>query len=835
MAANPQNVVYKKAELLGELKKPSQSVAYFTSMVNYVSDAVIAVDHQGFITGWNAAAERIYGWKAYEALGEPFDDFLQTDYGNIQREDAINEVTESGTGCWSGEVIQRCKDGTTTPIWSSISIVLDDQGDPTGLICINRDIAEKKQTEKALRESEARFRSLYENATIGLYRTTPDGQILLANPVLVNLLGYSSFEELKQRNLDQEGYEPGYERTMFRQKIESDGAVTGLESAWTRKDGTTIFVRESAKAIRDAEGKVLYYEGTVEDISERKKAEQEIQQRTEDLLLINTLNEAANRGEDIEAIVEVFARETRKVFDCLAVAVYLISPDAKYIEMQSNTIPQKMKDKIEKLIGRPIPKVQIPLKEGSLLKQILGNERGTLLNNPRVIQQWIEEFCETTSLPPVFRPAIRRIVPRIYKILKIGSALSVPLISSGRTIGLMDMSSKGQFTEDDLQRIRSISSQVTAVLLRKQAEKQVHLQLQRLRALSKIDRAITSSLDMRLSLDVLLSEVLSQLSVDAASVLLLNTSSQTLEYLAGLGFRTTAIRQSRLRLGEEFAGQVGLDRKPVHVPDLAAAGSEFKRAELLKGEEFVEYFGVPLIAKGMFKGVLEIFQRTPLDPDSEWLNYLETLGGQAAIAIDNAQLFEGMQQSNQELIAAYDATIAGWSHAMDLRDKETEGHTQRVTELTLKLAEKMGVNQQEQAHVRRGALLHDIGKLGVPDHILLKPGKLTEEEWEIMRRHPTYALEMLSSINYLRLALDIPYCHHEKWDGSGYPRGLKGELIPLAARIFAVVDVWDALRTVRPYRASWSAEKTRAYILEQSGKHFDPRVVEAFLSMLDNE
>jgi HD-GYP domain-containing protein (c-di-GMP phosphodiesterase class II) len=181
---------------------------------------------------------------------------------------------------------------------------------------------------------------------------------------------------------------------------------------------------------------------------------------------------------------------------------------------------------------------------------------------------------------------------------------------------------------------------------------------------------------------------------------------------------------------------------------------------------------------------------------------------------------------------AYDATIAGWSHAMDLRDKETEGHTQRVTEMTVQLARKMNIDPQELVHIRRGALLHDIGKLGVPDQILLKPGTLTEAEWEIMRQHPVYALNMLTPITHLRPALDIPYCHHEKWDGTGYPRNLKGEQIPLSARLFTVVDVWDALGSDRPYRKAWPEEKTLKYIREESGRHFDPQVVDAFLRLI---
>ena len=237
----------------------------------------------------------------------------------------------------------------------------------------------------------------------------------------------------------------------------------------------------------------------------------------------------------------------------------------------------------------------------------------------------------------------------------------------------------------------------------------------------------------------------------------------------------------------------------------------------------------------MLKGVLEIFHRTSLTLDPDWVNYLETLGGQAAIAIDNAQMFEGIQRSNRELSTAYDATIAGWSHALDLRDRETEGHSQRVTEMTLRLAEDMGISPTDLVQIRRGALLHDIGKLGVPDQILLKPDKLTDEEWVLMRQHPTFAHEMLLPIQYLRPALDIPYCHHEKWDGTGYPRGLKGYEIPIAARIFAVIDVWDALRSDRPYRAGWPPEKIRDYILEQTGKHFDPQVVNVFLQILDHE
>jgi putative two-component system response regulator len=191
-----------------------------------------------------------------------------------------------------------------------------------------------------------------------------------------------------------------------------------------------------------------------------------------------------------------------------------------------------------------------------------------------------------------------------------------------------------------------------------------------------------------------------------------------------------------------------------------------------------------------------------------------------------------LERANAELALAYDATIEGWARTLELRDVETAGHARRVTEMTLRLARAMGMSEDELRHVRRGALLHDVGKLGIPDRILFKPGPLLDEEREIMRRHPVYVYELLSPIAYLRPALDIPYCHHEKWDGTGYPRGLKGEQIPLAARIFAVVDVWDALTSDRPYHKAWSKERTLAYIEEEAGKSFEPRVVERFLELM---
>ncbi|GIV87595.1 MAG: histidine kinase [Chloroflexus sp.] len=236
--------------------------------------------------------------------------------------------------------------------------------------------------------------------------------------------------------------------------------------------------------------------------------------------------------------------------------------------------------------------------------------------------------------------------------------------------------------------------------------------------------------------------------------------------------------------------------------------------------------GISLNTANRQVGVLLLARATPLsEAEHELLNDIAEL---AANALHRTDLFEQLRTANAELRAAYDATIEGWSRALDLRDRETEGHSRRVTELTVQIAARMGFRDEELVHIRRGALLHDIGKMGIPDAILLKAGPLNDEEWAIMRTHPTLAVELLRPIEFLAPALDIPWCHHEKWDGTGYPRGLRGEEIPLAARIFAVVDVYDALTSDRPYRAAWSRERALAYIREQAGRHFDPHVVAIF-------
>jgi HD-GYP domain-containing protein (c-di-GMP phosphodiesterase class II) len=274
-------------------------------------------------------------------------------------------------------------------------------------------------------------------------------------------------------------------------------------------------------------------------------------------------------------------------------------------------------------------------------------------------------------------------------------------------------------------------------------------------------------------------------------------------------------------------------RAPVYLDDARTASLSPAEKIIVDSRHLVSILYFPLLLKEKAIGAFIVGTTRIIHQFTEKeIDLCYILSFQVALAVANAQLYKNAQQAIVDLTQAYDATLEGWSRVLDMRDHVTDEHTHRVADLTVVLARRMGIPESELGHIRRGALLHDIGKMGIPDAILQKPDVLSDTEWAIMQTHPELAYKLLSNIDYLASAMDIPCCHHEKWDGTGYPRRLRGEDIPLAARIFAVVDVFDALTSSRPYRKAWKREDALAYIKEQSGKHFFPEAVKAFLEML---
>jgi putative nucleotidyltransferase with HDIG domain len=569
-------------------------------------------------------------------------------------------------------------------------------------------------------------------------------------------------------------------------------------------DGKSGWISVTFSPRRSAAGSIVGIIAMVQDITRIKEMDNEIaRQAARAEALVHTAGRL-NAQLDLDTLLKTVCEETILALGVSAVVILLMDENTNVLSYASD-------------IGIP----------AEIDRQRLYMPVALLKDYPFISadQTYLADFHTLVFNPP----------ESVFSTMKVQTSACALIRRDDQLVGALTLFTFAQprsFSHDEQELFRGLADQAAQAIVNARLFENVHRHLQQVRALHEIDVAITSNVNRALSLDVILKHVTEQLGVDTACILLLNSRTQILEFAAGHGFRTDALKYTRLELGESYAGRAAQDGRPIRVPDLRASGP-FIPSPSFSAEGFISYQNTPLIAKGHVIGVLEIFNRTLLNPDATWLEFFEALSTQAAIAIDNISLFDNLQQSNVELAQAYDTTLEGWSRALELRDKETQGHTRRVAEMTGYLAEKIGLAGADLVQIRRGALLHDIGKMGIPDSILLKNGPLTAEEWLVMQKHPVYAYELLSPIAYLRSALEIPYCHHEKWDGTGYPRRLKGEEIPLGSRIFTIVDVWDALISDRPYRPAWTEEKALEYIKGQAGRHFDPQVTSLFITMIE--
>jgi len=358
-----------------------------------------------------------------------------------------------------------------------------------------------------------------------------------------------------------------------------------------------------------------------------------------------------------------------------------------------------------------------------------------------------------------------------------------------------------------------------------------------LMALAEVGHVINSSLGLNRVLEEVMDQLIALVQAERGFLMLRDEQGELVVRIAR-GMRRDDLEKEAFAVSRTIVKRVVVSGEAVLTTN-AQEDPRFEEALSVIALNLRSILCAPLKLKNEIIGVIFVDNRAQAGSfQKEDLEMLSAFADQAAISIDNARLFDRLQASNKELEAAnieletaYEATLNGWVRALDLRDKETEGHTQRVTAMTRQLAMSLGIRGDELVHITRGALLHDIGKMGIPDAILTKPGRLTDEEMAIMRTHPRVAVGMLSAIDFLRPALEIPAYHHEWWDGSGYPDGLRGDAIPLAARIFAVVDAWDALLSDRPYRKAWTRQRVIEHLKQQSGIQFDPLIVKRFLSL----
>jgi PAS domain S-box-containing protein/putative nucleotidyltransferase with HDIG domain len=669
---------------------------------------------------------------------------------------------------------------------------------------------ERKRAEEALRVSEERYRTLAETANDLIFIIGIDNTLHYVNSFGLRAFDFELHDVIRRKISELIPASLNEILSQNMRNVLEPGKPINIENFIPTSHGEVWF-STSLVPLKDNAGNIYAVLGISRDITEQKRIEQALREsearyrsRMEELEALFTLTKRLREAQSADEMLPVVLHEMCRVSNADACEITL--PDATG----------------ERLV--------IALSEGSIASEI-----GSTFGRDEGLAGFVMRSCETYVTPDYATDPYR--MTNLSHTERVGPAIFAPLQSENQVLGVLVATRRRSdppnvFLPEEVRLLTAMGEMAGNALRRVRLFDDVQRHLSRTQSLHDIQLTVASSFDLSRTLVVALENAITQLRVDAAAVLLFDPQTNTLEYTSGRGFKTEISQQARLRLGEGYAGRTLLEGRMLYLPNLNETGGKYSTYPLIVQEGFVAYCGVPLVTKGQIKGVLEIFQRTPLAMDREQRGFLETLAGQVAIGIDNLTLLTDLQHSNLKLAAAYDATIEGLSHALDLRDKETEGHTQRVVDLTLRLARELGMSEAELVHVRRGALLHDIGKLGIPDAILLKPDQLTDEEWAIMRRHPQYGFEMLATIDYLRPALDIPHYHHEKWDGSGYPNGLKGEEIPLKARLFAVVDVWDALINERPYRFAWSPDLVLDYIREQSGKQFDPSIVRIFLNII---
>ena len=727
------------------------SAATFTAATFTLSDA-------GRIASFDAAAERLFHCRAGDVVGElvtfllpslPLG-LLKSDAGQALR---LQACPPDGSSVEVELILAPVHSGAQK-LWSGVLL----------------DLGRHRPDEDRLQRSEEAYRRLFDDALVGIFQTSPDGHYLRANAALAHLCGYDSPDALmaRQLNAGRDLYVDPRRRAEFQRLLEENETVTDFESEIRRRDGSRLWISENARAVRAPGGLLLRYEGTVQEISARRRAEE------------------ARRES---------AAQLQAVFDAAAVGLACVDRAGRV---------SRANPALYAMLGCPPETLH-----GTVLTRLTHPDDA----HANLELQWDLQEGRRDG----------------YQTEKRCCRADGSLLWANLTMSLVrDGAGRPQFAVaivEDITVRRDAQQKMLA--LNRHREQQA----QHAAARHEIDRAILSRPDLDVIFSLVLEQVQAQLGADAAAVLTCGPD-EDLRYAAGMGLGQDVSALLAQAVGVGPAGRAARQRCVVELSGFAAAPEVRAGHPLLESEPFAAYWAVPLIIKGTLKGILEVFHRAALLPDAGWRERLDVLAGQAAFAIDSAAVFGADQRSNQELAEAYEATLESWGRALDLRDQEAEGHCRRVTNLAERLALALGLSEAEQVQVRRGALLHDIGKMSIPDRILLKTDQLTPTEWRIMRRHPQDAYDMLSPIAFLRPALAIPLCHHEKWDGSGYPQGLRGDEIPLAARLFAIVDVWDALTSDRPYRPAWPAARALDHIRFLSGTHFDPHFVPVFMGLM---
>jgi PAS domain S-box-containing protein len=745
LLATPVAIAIQNSQLFEQIQS-ERNLA--NALIENLPGVFALVNQQGYSVRWNKYAETIMGYTS-EEIGNL--DFLSVFPVEEQAHlaDLIARVFAGERATTDTQLIAKHRE-KKIPVYATGTRV--QIGKETYLLMIGMDITERKRAEVALREShqllERTFASLRDAVFIIDANTTA---IRDCNPAAAEIFGYSREDMLGRAteflHVDQTALEE-FRKHLF-PAVAEKGFLFLSEFKMKRRDGTVFPTEHTVMPLEDEQSKRIGWVSVVRDITERKRAEQELR-----------ASEARFR-----ALIEN-ATDMVRVIDPSGVTVY-VSPSTKRI----------MGYEPEEMLGRSVFELVHPD------------------DLPRVAEAWQRVARRQASTQGMMEARIRHADGTWH----IHEAIGTNLL--------------------DEPNVRGYVMNTRDITERKQRE-------HALESIAQLSAALRTAPTRAEMLPVILDQTIDLLGMEGATLAIRNLTTGELYTELGRG-QWSNFTRVQLSPDASISGHVIATGQP-YVNNAVKGDPLLARPDLIGDLNCVAC--VALKVHEQTVGAIWVGRRTAIS-EAE-VRLLTSIADIAANAIQRVTLHEQTRSDAAELALAYDTTLEGWAHALELRDQETQGHTRRVVQMTLDLARAMGVDETEKESIRRGALLHDIGKMGIPDSVLLKPGTLNKREWEIMQRHPEYACNLLAPIDYLNPAIDIPYCHHEKWNGTGYPRGLKGEEIPLAARIFAIVDVWDALRSDRPYRKAWSTEQALKYIQAQAGKHFDPQVVARFLAML---
>ncbi|MBI5946384.1 MAG: PAS domain S-box protein [Chloroflexi bacterium] len=852
-----------------------------SSIIELLQDAVIVIDENQNILFFNQGAEKIFGYKASEVQDQPLGILLPLGLTAIHDSDVRKFIESPDTSHIKNErseISGRRKNGVIFPAEATITKIPGNGG--MLLAAILQDITERKMAEQAMRQNAEKYSKLLNSVDEIVYQVNYEHDPAAVNGIIefvsehtTGILGFRPSEFISNPNLWFTLIHPEDIPSLQAQttKIMTE-AKPGLRF-YRIKDinGEYHSIEDRVSPEKDKTGQVTRIFGVARDNTEKTNAEMSLRQSEEKYRM---LVDQASDG--------IFVFDTAGIF---------VEVNSRACEMLGYTRSEIMKMKFNDLLKPDSLKgISFPLEEFQHSRTILAECSLVCKNGDPVFAEVSMKMLQDGLLQAIVRDITQRKLLE-KEIVKLHNAVeqsadiifitdhngiieyanpafevvtgyskaeavgrSPNILSSGmmgskydqimwETIlsnevyrgEVIDRKKSGEvfYYDQTITPVKDTHGNITSfvstgkdVTERKLAEEQINRRVLELETLYQSGLGFSQTLDPRDIAEKVVEVLIGHLNWHHVTVRVRRENSDEIELLAFSRSDEHEQDDARIRsvithIGQGMAGWVIQHGQIIRSGNV---NNDPRYVETYTGMKSGLY--VPLKVRNKTIGCISVesSESGAFTEDNERITF--TLANQAASALENARLFK-------EIEMAYNATIAGWSQAMDLRDKETEGHTQRVTKMTIQMCLAMGLSESEIIHIQRGALLHDIGKMGVPDHILLKPGKLTDEEWEIMKKHPTFAHDMLSPISYLKPALDIPFHHHEKWDGTGYPLGLQREEIPVAARLFAVVDVYDALKSDRPYRKGWQEDQILEHIRSLSGTHFDPQVVDIFLSNID--